>query len=90
MGCSVSVKEIYDIIYNYLKIENIPAPTIVPCGNDDVKITTLDASYTMEVFDWEIKYTFKNSLIKMLKWYDKYGVNQIYSHVKKPQISESD
>lgn len=44
----------------------------------------LDPSKTIETFGWRPKYSFEQTIRRMLGWYDEHGVTAIYSHLKKP------
>lgn len=81
-GVGSSIKDVFDAVANYLEIE-IPEVPIVPVGDDDVAQVVLDPSHTEKTFNWKAKVDFKQTIINQLKWYDQYGVNEIYSHLKK-------
>ena len=57
---------------------------IVPAGEDDVFAVVLDPSETERIFGWKAKTEFKETIHKMLRWYDSNGVNAIYSHLAIP------
>ena len=58
---------------------------IVPSGDDDVSAVVLDAHEAKIALGWEAKVMFEDIIINQLKWYDKYGVTNIYSHLSKPE-----
>ncbi|NRQ01190.1 NAD-dependent epimerase/dehydratase family protein [Marinobacterium sp. xm-d-530] len=80
-GESNSIKEIFDLV---AKHHGIPAPEvpIVPVGDDDVPAVVLDSSHTEAVFGWKPKHGFESIITRQLRWYDEYGVNDVYSHLK--------
>jgi len=78
-----SIKDVFDVVADYLKMKNIEVP-ILPVGEDDVKAVVLDPALTQSVFGWKAKYDFKETIIRQLEWYDKYGVNDIFSHLSVP------
>lgn len=83
-GTGHTIKEIFDIVADHLKIElKEPVPEMEP-GKDDVPAVVLDPSHTRTVFDWQPKYSFEQTVRRMLAWYDKYGVTAIFSHLKAP------
>jgi len=54
---------------------------VVPPNEDDVPAVVLDPTKTEEVFNWKAEVGFKETIHRMLAWYDKYGINEIYSHL---------
>lgn len=81
-----TIKDIFDEVIKYLDLKDIDVP-IVPVGDDDVKIVVLDPSLTEVTFGWKAKVSFKDIIINQLNWYDKYGVNDIYTHLSVPKQS---
>ena len=79
-GEGKSIKEVYDVISNYLNVKT-DDPPLIPVGDDDIKNVVLDSSYTNLTFGWKAKVNFKETIIKQLDWYEKYGVSSIYSHL---------
>ena len=77
-----SIKEIFDIVANYLKLNLEKEPLILPVGDDDIKTVVLDPKITEEFFSWRAKVDFKDIIINQLNWYDEYGVSDIFSHLK--------
>ena len=57
----------------------------MPPGDDDVPEVVLDPSYVNKVFGWKAKINFKDTIANQLRWYDKYGITDIYSHLAKPE-----
>lgn len=82
-GEAHSIKEIFDLVANYLGIKKIDVP-IIPAAADDVPIVSLDASETFKAFGWKAKVSFTETINRQLKWYDNYGVSDVYSHLKAP------
>jgi len=80
-GESHSIKEIFDIVSNYLKIK-VKSPDIVAIGDDDIKKVVLDSKVTEKTFSWKAKISFKEIITNQLMWYDKYGISDIFSHLK--------
>ena len=80
-GIGKSVHEVFLTVANYLNIEP-PEVSIVPVGEDDVREVVLDPSITEKTFGWSAKIDFSNTISNQLRWYDKYGVNDTYSHLK--------
>lgn len=82
-GVGNSIKDVFVEVCKHLGVE-IPDVPIVPVGDDDVQSVVLDSSHTEKVFNWKSKIDFKNTIKRQLEWYDKYGVNDIYSHLIAP------
>lgn len=82
-GEAHSIKEIFDLVAEYLGIGAREVP-ILPAAADDVPIVSLDASETFKVFGWKAKVSFPETINRQLKWYDKYGISDVYSHLKTP------
>lgn len=82
-GTGHAIKEIFDIVVDHLGIElKEPVPEVEP-GADDVPAVVLDPSNTIATFDWHPRYSFEQTIRRMLGWYDEHGVTAIYSHLKK-------
>ena len=82
-GKAHSIKEIFDIVSQFLSLPISEVP-IEPVGEDDVQIVSLDASETYKSFGWKAKIEFKEIINNQLKWYEKYGVTDVFSHLKAP------
>lgn len=81
-GTGHTIKEIFNIVVDHLKIDlKEPVPEVEP-GADDVPAVVLDPSKTIEAFAWHPKYSFEQTIRRMLAWYDQHGVTAIYSHLK--------
>lgn len=76
-----SIREVFDAVAEYLGMIP-PEPPTVPCGDDDVPAVVLDPTETEQSFGWKGQIGFKDTIWNMLKWYDKHGINAIYSHLK--------
>lgn len=81
-GQGNSIQEIYDCVKKHLnKPELRPAKVFEP-GIDDIKEVVLDPCLTQSAFNWEPRYSFESIISRMLSWYDKHGITDIYSHIK--------
>ena len=80
-----SIKEIYDIVCEYLAIDPPEPVPIVPPGADDVPAVVLDPTMTEQTFGWKAQLSFKDTLHRQLKWYDRYGITDVYSHLANPE-----
>lgn len=83
-GTGHTIKEIFDLVAAHLGVTLAePVPEVDP-GADDVAAVVLDPSATTSAFGWRAKYGFKETIGRMLAWYDVHGVTAIYSHLKAP------
>ena len=58
-----------------------PVP-VVPPGDDDVPAVVLDATLTRRDLGWQAKIGFRETIERMLAWYDAHGVTDVFSHLK--------
>jgi UDP-glucose 4-epimerase len=80
-GEAHSIKEIFDQVTQYLKLGAQAVP-IVPVGNDDVPVVSLDPSETAKAFGWKAQVSFNETIRRQLAWYDQYGISDVFSHLK--------
>jgi UDP-glucose 4-epimerase len=85
-GEAHSIKEIFDIVSNYLNLGIIDVP-VVPAAADDVPVVSLDATQTAAAFGWKAQVGFVETIQRQLAWYDKYGITDVFSHLKAPTTS---
>ena len=81
-GQGHSIKEIYDLVNNYLENKGDTEVPVVPVNSDDVQSVILDPSETIKQFGWKPMNTFEQTINKMLSWYDQNGVTAVFSHLK--------
>jgi nucleoside-diphosphate-sugar epimerase len=82
-GEAHTIKEIFDLVCAYLGLGERDVP-IVPPASDDVPVVSLDPSKTTAVFGWTPRVSFRDTIEKQLAWYDRYGITDVYSHLKAP------
>lgn len=82
-GEAHSIKEIFNLVSKYLKLDPIDVP-VVSAGADDVPVVSLDPSATEQAFGWKAKVGFAEIINSQLAWYDKYGISDVFSHLKSP------
>lgn len=80
-GEAHSIKEIFDIVTDYLGLGAKVVPVLPPAA-DDVPIVSLDASETCHAFSWKAKIGFSETIRRQLAWYDKHGITDVFSHLK--------
>jgi nucleoside-diphosphate-sugar epimerase len=76
-----TIKDVYDAVRAHLKMPPDPAVKVVPVGDDDVPAVVPDPSATTKVLGWKAKIPFAETMTRMLSWYDKHGVSDVYSHL---------
>lgn len=82
-GEAHSIKEIFDLVTDYLGLERINVP-VVPPAADDVPVVSLDARETTDTFGWTPKVKFAETIRRQLQWYDQHGISDVFSHLKPP------
>lgn len=79
-----TILEIFQTVAAYLEIP-VPDVPVVPVGDDDIQQVVLDPSKTEKTFGWKSRVNFQETINNQLRWYDKYGVNDIFSHLAAPE-----
>ena len=82
-GEAHSIKEIFDLVADYLGVGPMDVP-IVPPAADDVPVVSLDISETRNAFRWAAKVGFEETIRRQLQWYDQHGITDVFSHLKTP------
>jgi UDP-glucose 4-epimerase len=80
-GEAHSIKEIFDQVTDYLGLGAQDVP-VMPVGDDDVPIVSLDPSETTKAFRWTAQVNFAETIRRQLDWYDQYGISDVFSHLK--------
>jgi len=78
-----SILDVFKAVASYLDIP-VPDVPVVPVGADDVSHVVLDPSVTEQAFGWKAQIGFEETINNQLRWYDKYGVSDIFSHLAEP------
>ena len=84
-GEAHSIKEIFDQVTEYLELGKQEVP-VVPVGDDDVPVVSLDPSETAKLFGWKAQVSFTETIRRQLAWYDQYGISDVFSHLKSHAI----
>lgn len=79
-----SIKEVFDEVAAYLGVKLAEPVPVVPPGADDVPAVVLDPSRTGPAFGWKAAVGFRDTIRRQLEWYDRHGVNDVYSHLAQP------
>lgn len=81
-----TIKDVFDVVASYLQITPATPVPIVPPAADDVPKVVLDPSTTERAFNWKARVGFTDTIVNQLRWYDKHGVTDVYSHLTAPGI----
>ena len=79
-----SIKEVFDVVVEHLGVSLTEPVDVVPPTEDDVPAVVLDPRSTEADFEWKARIGFKDTVKRMLCWYDEFGVSTVYSHLKTP------
>ena len=82
-GLGFSIYEVFCAVCEYLGIDTPEVPRL-PVGDDDVSEVVLNPAETEKAFNWKATVNFKDTIHNQLKWYDQFGINDIYSHLAEP------
>ena len=80
-GEAHSIKEIFDLVAEHLGLGAIEVP-VVPPAADDVPVVSLDPGAAIEAFGWRARVGFADTIRRQLVWYDRYGISDVFSHLK--------
>lgn len=83
-----TIHEVFLAVAAYLGIDP-PDVSVVQPGLDDVQQVVLDPSATQQAFGWAAKVKFEDTIANLLRWYDKYGINDIYTHLSAPSTNKA-
>ena len=83
LGLEDGVADIFDLVTDYLGLGSKEVP-VVPPAADDVPVVSLDASETLKAFGWQARVGFAETIKRQLAWYDRYGISDVFSHLKAP------
>ncbi|MEW6769044.1 MAG: NAD-dependent epimerase/dehydratase family protein [Pseudomonadota bacterium] len=76
-----TIKDVYDAVRTHLRLPPDPGVKVVPVGDDDVPAVVPDPSMTTKTLGWKAKVPFAETMTRMLSWYDRHGVSDVYSHL---------
>jgi nucleoside-diphosphate-sugar epimerase len=85
-GEAHSIKEIFDLVSDYLGLGRMDVP-VVPPEADDVPVVSLDAQETKNAFGWTPKVQFAETIHRQLRWYDEHGISDVFSHLKSTAVN---
>ena len=80
-----AIEEVFHLVANHLGMTAAQPAAVVEPGIDDVAAVVLDPTRTMDAFNWSAHVGFEETISRMLHWYDKHGVTDVYSHLQAKQ-----
>ena len=80
-----AIEEIFHLVANHFGMTDAQPAAVVEPGVDDVAAVILDPTRTMDAFNWSAHIGFEETILRMLHWYDKHGVTDVYSHLQAKQ-----
>ncbi len=80
-GQAHTVREIFDLVVAHLGLPPRDVP-VTPAAADDVPVVALDPAETQRCFGWKARIPFAEAIGRQLAWYDRYGVSDVYSHLR--------
>jgi len=80
-----SIAEIFSLVAIHVGKHDAQPAAIVEPGHDDVAAVVLDPIRTAETFNWSAQVGFEETVSRMLRWYDEYGVTDVFSHLQMKQ-----
>ena len=81
-GEDYSIKYLFDIVLENLRLFPPDEVTIKDPGEDDVKTILIDPSITEKVFNWKAKTNFKDGIEKAINWYMTHEITETFTHLK--------
>ena len=85
-GVGSTIEDVFNAVVDYLGITLDEPVPIVPVGKDDVSAVVLDPDITEKSFNWKAEIGFKETIHRILSWYDQHGVTDVYSHLSSQNI----
>ena len=80
-----TIEEVFRLVAKHVGMAGAQPAAIVEPGNDDVAAVVLDPRRTIDAFNWSANVGFEETISRMLRWYDKHGVTDVYSHLQAKQ-----
>jgi nucleoside-diphosphate-sugar epimerase len=80
-----TIEEVFRLVAKHVGLAGAQPAAIVEPGDDDVAAVVLDPTRTIDAFNWSASVGFEETISRMLRWYDKHGVTDVYSHLQAKQ-----
>jgi UDP-glucose 4-epimerase len=83
-GRDFAVKELYEATVKALALRSVGDVEVRPRGLDDAYTILLDPSKTCRDFAWEATTPLEVGVSAAVKWYQRYGISQTFTHLNLP------
>jgi len=80
-----TIEEVFRLVAKHIGMAAAQPAAVVEPGDDDVAAVVLDPARTAKTFNWSAQVGFEETVSRMLRWYDKHGVTDVYSHLQAKQ-----
>ena len=80
-----TIEEVFRLVAKHVGLAGAQPDVIVKPEDDDIAAVVLDPVRTAKVFNWSAHAGFEETILRMLRWYDKHGVTDVYSHLQAKQ-----
>jgi UDP-glucose 4-epimerase len=84
-GSDYAIKELYDATVEALRLNHYPAVEVRERHPDDAYTILLDPSRTQKDFGWNVKTPLKNGVAEAIAYYQKFGLEQTFTHLTQPK-----
>jgi UDP-glucose 4-epimerase len=84
-GRDISIPDVFDLIAQGMGLAegSYPAPEVKEPSSEDLNSLLLDPSQTEKAFGWKPKLPVHEGTMALVKWYEKNGVGETFTHFKK-------
>lgn len=87
-GKDFSIKELFDATISALAIRLEKDVEVRPRNPDDAFTILLDPSKTHAEFNWHVKTPLVDGVKKAIRYYQQYGLNETFTHLKQTDAQE--
>lgn len=81
-GTDYSIKEVFDLMVERMKIKLDEPVEVLPPNADDVSSLLLDPAETERAFGWKAGVSLATGVDRLVGWYDENGVEETYTHLQ--------
>jgi UDP-glucose 4-epimerase len=81
-GLDYAIKDLFDATLKAMNIQLKEPVEVRPRNPDDAFTILLDPSKTEKDFDWKTKVELEDGIEKTIRYYDKFGITETYTHLR--------
>lgn len=81
-GNDYPISELFSNVLDAMGINLDEDVEVRPAGPDDAKTLLIDPTTTEKDFQWTAKTKLADGVAQAIRWYEKYGVEQTYTHLR--------